>query len=119
LRPDERAPAASDSEPIDQDLLILPFIDLPGSLLNRCVPADNISQRCCRRRVCFTELTPEKFMLDVLFGLIDLLIGCVPPGRRSPNDKSSRLSDWAGWGLFAVSLFLSVLCGFALLLPHS
>ena len=56
-------------------------------------------------------------MLNIIFALLELLSGCLPPGRRSPNDTSSRLSDWAGWGLFAVSLFLSLLCGFALLLP--
>jgi hypothetical protein len=56
-------------------------------------------------------------MLDIVFGLLDLLIGCFPPLRRAPNDKTSRLSDWAGWGLSAVSLFLLLLCGFALLLP--
>jgi hypothetical protein len=56
-------------------------------------------------------------MLDIVFGLLQLLLGCFPPPRRLANDKASRLSDWAGWGLFAVSLFLLLLCGFALLQP--
>ena len=56
-------------------------------------------------------------MLNILFVLLELLFSSLPPGRRSANDKSSRLSDWAGWGLSAVSLFLFLLCGLPLLLP--
>jgi uncharacterized membrane protein YjfL (UPF0719 family) len=56
-------------------------------------------------------------MLDILFGLVELLFGLVPPGRRSPTDKTTRLANWAGWGLFAVSLSLLLFCGFAVLMP--
>jgi hypothetical protein len=56
-------------------------------------------------------------MLNILLGLLDLLSGFLPPGRRRPNDKTSRLSDWAHRGLFAVNLVIALLCGFAFLLP--
>lgn len=44
-----------------------------------------------------------------------LLANCwLPPTRRPPND-TSRLSDWADWGLFAVSLLVALFVGAALL----
>jgi hypothetical protein len=39
----------------------------------------------------------------------------LPPTRRSPNDTTSRLSDWAGWGLFAINLLVALFVGAALL----
>jgi hypothetical protein len=38
-----------------------------------------------------------------------------PPTSRSPDDTSSRLSDWADWGLFAINLLLALFVGFVLL----
>ena len=39
-----------------------------------------------------------------------------PPPSRAPSDTSSRLSDWAGWGLFAINLVLVLFVGFVLLM---
>jgi hypothetical protein len=38
-----------------------------------------------------------------------------PPARRTANNASSRLADWAGWRLFAINLVVLLFVGFALL----
>jgi hypothetical protein len=40
----------------------------------------------------------------------------LPEKSRSPGDASSRLSDWAGWGLFAINLILALFVGFVFLM---
>jgi hypothetical protein len=39
-----------------------------------------------------------------------------PPTRRTADDTSSRLSDWAGWGLFAINLVIVLFVGCAFLI---
>jgi hypothetical protein len=50
--------------------------------------------------------------------LIASLLGYIwpPPTRRSPGDTSSRLSDWADWGLFTFSVLVVLFIGFVFLL---
>jgi hypothetical protein len=40
----------------------------------------------------------------------------LPPSRRTADDTSSRLSDWAGWGLFVINLVVVLFVGFAFLI---
>ena len=39
-----------------------------------------------------------------------------PPPRRTPDDTSSRLSDWAGRGLFVINLVVALFVGCAFLI---
>jgi hypothetical protein len=39
-----------------------------------------------------------------------------PPSRRTADDTSSRLSDWAGRGLFVINLVVVLFIGLALLI---
>ena len=39
-----------------------------------------------------------------------------PPSRRTPDDTSSRLSNWADWGLFVINLVVVLFVGCAFLM---
>jgi hypothetical protein len=54
------------------------------------------------------------------YNLLSLLLNCLwpPPVSRSPDGKTSKLANWADWGLFTLTLLITLVCGSALLLSR-